>query len=194
MKIQEKIDILSILFQRPDEFVIDNINNGNLREMLGMAFPLFDLHELESSEYREELVNTIKKDYLYLFIGVSKPLASPYQSSYYRKHSRLMDKPAGRIIQIMKKWQIEVDESYRDLPDHIVNILNLLSILLNYREENTDPIIERELKEDIKTIVEDEEWLIRFRDNIKESEDVRFYSILADMLIEVMGQVREECQ
>lgn len=189
MKLIEKLDILSLLFSKPDDFIKERIKDKSLGEMLEMAFPQISFSEFLDDNYTKTLLEKIDKDYLYLFVGVSKPLASPYESSYYRKEARLMDKPARDIIRVMKKWGLELEENYKDLPDHIVSKLALNSFLLNYKEEVDEELLKKEIDKDLKKLNKDLGWISEFRKKIQENEEVVFYSKLAKALEDTMREI-----
>lgn len=185
----EKIDILAFLLSKPDEFLKERIKDRSVVEMLKTAFPNFYFDEFDD-EFLENLYNNIDSEYLYLFVGVSKPLASPYVSSYYREKSHLMDEPAKNVIAIMKKWGIKPYDSYKDLPDHIVSILALLSILENHLGDVEEPELKAEIKKDIDSIVRELDFLDRFLENIKREEKTGFYSKIVEILIETIGEMK----
>lgn len=189
MKLQEKLDILSLLYSKPDDFIKEKIIEGSLGEMLSTAFPHLSFEEFREEAYRKKLVEKISKDYLYLFVGVSSPLASPYESSYYRKDSHLMEKPARDIIKLMKKWGLEFEEDYKDLPDHIKAKLAILSLLLDHKENVQEEILKIEINKDIKTLTKDITWLETFKEKIKAGEEITFYSKIAQATIDTLKEL-----
>lgn len=188
--LKEKIDILTLLFSKPDEFIKDRIIEGNMGEMLETAFPNFKWEDFSDAEFNKNAAEKIERDYLYLFIGVSNPLASPYASSYYRKESRLMDKPARDNIKLMKKWGLEMEEDYKDLPDHILTTLNIVSVLLEHRENVEEEVLKREISQDIYNTIKNMEWLNTFKENILEHEEAKVYSKFTDALIETFQEMK----
>lgn len=188
--LREKIDILTLLFSKPDGFIKDRIIEGNMGEMLETAFPNFKWEDFSDEEFNKNAAEKIEKDYLYLFIGVSSPLASPYASSYYRKKSRLMDKPARDNIRLMKKWGLEMEESYKDLPDHILTTLNIISVLLEHKDNVEEEVLKKEISEDIYNTIKNMEWLEIFRERIAENEEAKVYSKFTDALIETFQEMK----
>lgn len=188
--LREKIDILTLLFSKPDGFIKDRIIEGNMGEMLETAFPNFKWEDFSDGEFNKNAAEKIEKDYLYLFIGVSSPLASPYASSYYRKKSRLMDKPARDNIRLMKKWGLEMEESYKDLPDHILTTLNIISVLLEHKDNVEEEVLKKEISEDIYNTIKNMEWIEIFRERIAENEEAKVYSKFTDALIETFQEMK----
>lgn len=178
----EKIDLLILLLSKPEDFLIDRIKDNSLEEMLTGAFPQISFENLKNEEQKEEIIKKIEKDHLYLFVGASKPLASPYESSYFRKESRLMDKPAKDHLKIMNKWGLTKDAEYKDLPDHILSKLNIISILLNHKEKVKEKELKLEIQKDIKELLKNETWTEEFVEKIKENEEVEFYSKIGEAL------------
>ena len=117
-------------------------------------------------------------------------MASPYASSYYRKESRLMDIPARDNIKLMKKWGLEMEEDYKDLPDHILTTLNIVSVLLEHRENVEEEVLKREISQDIYNTIKNMEWLNTFKENILEHEEAKVYSKFTDALIETFQEMK----
>lgn len=186
----DRIDILSLLFSKPDGFIEERILEGNMGEMLETAFPNLKWEDFSKDEFIKNAAEKIERDYLYLFIGVSSPLASPYASSYYKKESRLMDRPARDNIKLMKKWGLELEESYKDLPDHILTTLNIVSVLLAHKENVEEEVLKRELDQDIYNTIKNMEWLDKFRESILEHEEAKVYSKFTDALIETFQEMK----
>lgn len=186
IKLAEKVDVLALLFSKPNDFIIERIKDKTMREMLETAFPKFSWEDFSNEDFIENIVEKIERDYLYLFVGVSKPLASPYESSYFRKEPRLMDKPARKHIKLMEKWGLELDESFKDLPDHIVAKLSIISVLLRHKEEVDEEVLKAEIDKDIRAISQDLTWIENFKENIKENEEGHFYSKIAEALYDTL--------
>lgn len=189
MNLIEKIEILGLLFSKPDSFIKEKIENKQMGEMLSLAFPQISFKEFSNENFIKNVLENIDRDYLYLFVGVSKPLASPYESSYYRKNSRLMDEPARRNIKLMKKWGLELDEDYKDLPDHISANLFIVSTLLEFRKDVEEEILKEEVYKDIKSVIKNLEWIRIFREKIIENEEAKFYSKIALALEETLKEI-----
>lgn len=189
MKLQEKLNILSLLYARPDDFIKEKIADGSLGEMLEMAFPKRSFEEFKDESYRKTLEEKISKDYLYLFVGVSSPLASPYESSYYRKDSHLMEKPARDMIRIMKKWGLDFEDDYKDLPDHIRAKLAVIALLLDHRDKVEEEILKAEIDKDIKMLTKNMAWLEVFKEKILAGEEVSFYSKIAQATIDTLKEL-----
>jgi TorA maturation chaperone TorD len=89
---------------------------------LGEAFAAGDAQEL--------LV-----DYTRLFLGPVAALAQPYGSVWLEERQSLMQDSTLAVISLYEAGGVEVDEDFRDLPDHIVAELEFLYLLLFRRAE-----------------------------------------------------------
>lgn len=191
----EQIEFLSVLFSEPNEFLKHSIEDESLIKVLQEVFENYDFKDLKASLDDREVYEKIKRDWLYLYVGVSGPLATPYASTYYRRTSRLMDKPAKDILAIIKRWGIEVDDSYRDLPDHLSSILQVISVLLEIALYDERYIIEKEAVADIYTISKDtSKWIEEMKARTEEHETTKFYSIVADLITKTLEKLVKECE
>lgn len=190
MKVSAKLEILSLVFSDPKDFSLGVLEDkgleGVLIEVLGQDFA----NKFSNQAYREEIKNYLAHDYLYLFRGASKPLASPYASSYYRKDSRLMDKPAANIINIMKRWGLDLDEENKDLPDHVANICAILAFFLDQIDSTEEPILKEELSRDTDRIVNELSFIDDLYERIKANEKVAFYSLAALALKDTLREIK----
>lgn len=192
MKQVEKLEVLGLLLSKPDDFLITSIRENKLAEVLATVFPSEDWSRFSQGKYTQELLEYIARDYLYLFVGVSKPLASPYMSSYYRANSRLMDVPARNMLALMKKWGIEVDDEYRDLPDHFATVISLMSTLIKISFELEEEVLKAELTGDIEKLADDAcEFLPKVIEKASEFEKVKYYSIILSLANGEMEKLRQ---
>ncbi len=192
LKQVEKLEVLGLLLSKPDDFLITSIRENKLAEVLATVFPSEDWSRFSQGEYTQELLKYISRDYLYLFVGVSKPLASPYMSSYYRANSRLMDVPARNMLALMKKWGIEVDDEYRDLPDHFATVISLMSTLIKISFELKEEVLKAELTSDIEKLANDAcEFLPKVIEKVSEFEKVEYYSIILSLANDEMEKLRQ---
>lgn len=190
----DRVELLSLLFSKPKDFIKDSVLEGDMTKVLEESFPKFDWKDFRDKDFRKKVYDRLDKDYLYLFIGVSSPLASPYHSSYFRegKRSRLMDEPARKNIRIMKKWGLEPKEGEKELPDHIAFTLNIVGELLRHYNRVEEDVLKSELKEDILSIIEDRDWIYTFKDKILENEETGFYGKLVDPLLKTYEEIEKE--
>lgn len=85
--------------------------------LLGEAFASTDPQEL--------LV-----DYTRLFLGPTNTLAQPYGSVWLERRQALMQDSTAAVLALYAEAGYEIDEEFRDLPDHIAAELEFLYLLL----------------------------------------------------------------
>ncbi len=92
---------------------------GEHAQRLGAAFAAADLQDL--------LV-----DYTRLFLGAPQALAKPYASVWLSTDPELMQDSAMELQRLYAQGGFEMDEDFRDLPDHVAVELEFL-YLLNFQ-------------------------------------------------------------
>lgn len=92
---------------------------GDHAQRLGAAFAAADLQDL--------LV-----DYTRLFLGAPQALAKPYASVWLSNEPELMQDSAIELQKLYAQGGFEIDEDFRDLPDHVAVELEFL-YLLNFQ-------------------------------------------------------------
>lgn len=195
LEIKERIDFLSVLFSAPNEFLFGTISDNSLVTVLEEVFSNSDFSVLEKSLADSDAIAKIKRDWLYLYVGVSGPLATPYASSYYRSTHRLMDKPAKDILALNQRWGIEIEDSYVDMPDHLSSIIQTLSILLEIVIYDERDLIVSEAAADVYILSTDTlKWLGRLNIKTKENETITFYSKIVELIIESLENLKKECE
>jgi TorA maturation chaperone TorD len=87
------------------------------------------LGEAYSASPGEELL----VDYTRLFLGPARAIASPYGSSWLEGEAALMQATSAAVAGLYEAGGFEVDDAFRDLPDHVAVELEFLYLLL-FRE------------------------------------------------------------
>ena len=81
-------------------------------------------------------------DYTRLFLGPSHIIAKPYGSVWLDGEETLMQDSTMAVLEMYQEGGFEIDEDFRELPDHIAAELEFLYLLI-YRENearrNDDP-------------------------------------------------------
>lgn len=75
--------------------------------------------------------------YTRLFLGPPTVLAPPYASYYLDKNSSVMGPSTIRLIQLYRAAGLNLDEDFKEMPDHIAVILEFLYYLL-FKENLAD--------------------------------------------------------
>ncbi len=102
----------------------DSALNNNLLEQFDKLSKIFLYSD------KEEL----QREYSRLFIGPFHVLAPPY-GSYYLENGRLMGDSTVEVNNLYNEVGLVLNESFKDLPDHIIAELEFLSFL-TFNEEN----------------------------------------------------------
>lgn len=80
-------------------------------------------------------------DYTRLFLGAPQALAKPYASVWLTDEPELMQDSAMELLQFYAQGGFEIDDEFRDLPDHVaveLEFLYLLSYQLNQAQASED--------------------------------------------------------
>lgn len=77
-------------------------------------------------------LQTLLIDYTRLFLGPVNPLAQPYASHWLTGEKTLMQDTTVALLDLYAEGGFDIDESFRDLPDHVAAELEFL-YLLNHR-------------------------------------------------------------
>ena len=83
--------------------------------------------------FEREGPDTLLVDYTRLFLGPTNPAANPYGSFWLTAEKTLMQESTLAVQELYREGGFELDESFRELPDHIAAELEFLYLLI-YRE------------------------------------------------------------
>jgi len=112
-----------------EEKVFDSMLDAATRIHPDLAEHARRLGEAFSAEGPESLL----VDYTRLFLGPSKAIASPYGSVWTSGENALMQDSTMAVLALYLEGGFEVDDDFRELPDHIAAELEFLYLLI-YRE------------------------------------------------------------
>ena len=84
-------------------------------------------------EFRTSGIDTLLLDYTRLFLGPSHILAKPYGSIWLEDAKTVMGDSTMAVLELYKLGGFEIDEEFRELPDHIAVELEFLYLLI-FRE------------------------------------------------------------
>jgi TorA maturation chaperone TorD len=139
-----------------------------------------ELVEIFSSEDLEKL----KIEYARLFVGPFHVVAPPY-GSYYLENGKLMGDSTIEVISLYNQVGLVINESFKDLPDHIIAELEFL-IYLTHNQIN---FIEKEEYDNYKAISAIKEyfiesffntWVKKFNNIIINSSEQKFFKKMAN--------------
>lgn len=125
-------------------------------------------------------------DYTRLFLGPVHTLAKPYGSVWLSGESTLMQESTVAVLALYAEGGFEIDDDFRDLPDHIAAELEFLYMLL-FREaaarlrgdadaETANARLRRRLLEEHLG-----RWVGPFAAAVRSAAETSFYRALADL-------------
>lgn len=137
-------------------------------------------------EFRSSGVASLLRDYSRLFIGPMDILAKPYGSVWLDEAKTLMGDSTVAVLELYREADFEMDEEFKELPDHVAAELEFLYLLLFRENEarNADDkdrlaaaieLQRRFLKEHLGA------WIGQFTNAIRSSAQCGFYRELADL-------------
>ncbi|MDH5535838.1 MAG: molecular chaperone TorD family protein [Betaproteobacteria bacterium] len=112
-----------------EERLFDSMSGAASRISPELAAGARSLAEAFGAERLEHLL----VDYTRLFLGPTEILAKPYGSVWLDGEKTLMQDSTMAVVSLYEQAGFEMDESFRELPDHIAAELEFL-YLLTYRE------------------------------------------------------------
>ena len=86
-----------------------------------------------SAEFSAEEPESLLLDYTRLFLGPAHIVAKPYGSAWLEGENTLMGNSTMAVQELYHEGGFEIDEEFRELPDHIAAELEFLYLLI-YRE------------------------------------------------------------
>ena len=121
-----------------EEKVFDSMRDAATRIHPDLAAHARRLGEEFSAAGPESLL----LDYTQLFLGPNHIIANPYGSAWMSGEKTLMQDSTVAVEELYEEGGFEIDEDFRELPDHIAAELEFLYLLI-YRENearrNDDP-------------------------------------------------------
>ena len=132
-------------------------------------------------------LDELRVDYTRLFLNPGAPLAAPYESMWVaRKDPMAAEQVNQSVLAIYREGGFDMDEGFRDLPDHIAAELEFLYTLL-FREARTalsGPDGERQAVIALRQRFIDlhlGRWIEPLADAMREGAESGLYRALADL-------------
>ena len=148
-------------YQPGPEFAEENLFDSML-DAASRIHPDFaaDARRL-GEEFAAEEAESLLLDYTRLFLGPTQIIAQPYGSVWLDAEKTLMGSSTIAVQELYKEGGFEIDESFRELPDHIAAELEFLYLLI-FRENAAHQNGKAE-EHDRETIQGDEEPIAEVR-------------------------------
>ncbi len=143
------------------------------------------LNQLNKAGKQYDSLEKLLVEYSKLFLGPDKLLAPPY-GSYYLNDKTTMGASTTEVIKIYEKLDLELSDSFQDLPDHISLELYFLAYLVEQQlvlQQEKGSAAGRNVLKWQNYFLENYlyPWQDEFTDKIKSNYDSDFYSPLADI-------------
>lgn len=85
--------------------------------------------------FAAEDLQTLLVDYTRLFLGPAQALAQPYGSYWLKAPAQTQDNPPLTLLDLYSEGGFEIDEEFRELPDHVAVELEFLYLLTFTRHQ-----------------------------------------------------------
>jgi len=135
----------------------------------------------------EELLDKLKDEYTYLFIGPNKLPAPPWESVYLTKERVLFQESTLNVRRAYLKYSFLPANYPHEADDHLGLELDFMAILSQKAEEH----FEKDQIEEMKAVLEDQKaflqehlllWIDDFANDIQKSKTQHFYPLMADLV------------
>lgn len=146
-------------------------------------------------EFRRSGIEELLLDYTRLFLGPVQILAKPYGSVWLEENKTLMGESTMAVLELYREADFDMDEEFRELPDHVAVELEFLYLLI-FRENEARMSGDRArlgAMLDLQKRFLDRHlgrWIPKFTAAVGESAQCGFYRQLADL---TESFVRKQC-
>jgi TorA maturation chaperone TorD len=139
-----------------------------------------------AQDFRAARLEDLLVDYTRLFIGPVNMFAKPYGSYWLDEEKTLMGESTMAVQDLYHEAEFEIDEEFKELPDHIAVELEFLYLLLFRENEARIALDAPKLSEALELQrrflkVHLGAWIGKFADAIRSSAYCGFYRELAEL-------------
>lgn len=120
-------------YQPGPEFSEEKVFDSMLAAASRLHPDLAEHARLLGEGFAAEGAENLLLDYTRLFLGPNHIIAKPYGSVWLEQQGSLMGESTVAVLALYKEGGFEIDEEFRELPDHIAAELEFLYLLV-YRE------------------------------------------------------------
>jgi TorA maturation chaperone TorD len=165
-----------------EEKVFDSMLSAAIRIHPDLAAQARRLGEAFAAEGAEDLL----LDYTRLFLGPNHIIAKPYGSVWLDQDGPLMGDSTVAVLSLYQEGGFDIDEGFRELPDHIAAELEFLYLLI-FRENEAHQLgkpKEQEIKAALRKRFLGEHlgrWVTPFTTAVREGAETLYYRELAEL-------------
>lgn len=120
-------------YQPGPEFAEEKVFDSMLAAAIRIHPDLVEGARRLGEKFVEEDADDLLLDYTRLFLGPNHIIAKPYGSIWLEQQETVMGDSTLAVLALYKEGGFEMDDSFRELPDHIAAELEFLYLLI-YRE------------------------------------------------------------
>lgn len=176
---------LSACYYEPaPEFAEENLFHSMLVAAASIHPDLADSARRLGEAFAAQDLQTLLVDYTRLFLGPMQALASPYGSSWLSAPVQTEENPPLAVLDLYSAGGFEIDEEFRELPDHVAVELEFLYLLIFNKNQasqagNMDDLTLTELLQRRFLGEHLGVWMGPFAAAVKAGADTAFYRELA---------------
>lgn len=176
---------LSACYYEPaPEFAEENLFHSMLVAAASIHPDLADSARKLGEAFAAQDLQTLLVDYTRLFLGPMQALASPYGSSWLSAPVQTEENPPLVVLDLYSAGGFEIDEEFRELPDHVAVELEFLYLLIFNKNQasqagNMDDLTLTELLQRRFLGEHLGVWMGPFAAAVKAGADTAFYRELA---------------
>ena len=165
-----------------EERIFDSMRDAASRIEPLLATRALQLGDAFKTERREHLL----VDYARLFLGPPRAIARPYESAWTGGEDVVMKDSTLSVLKLYEEGGLEIDQNFRELPDHIAAELEFFYLLL-FRENQLQRSGQREqlaALSDLRGRFLQEHlgaWAAPFAAAVVDGAETAFYRELADL-------------
>lgn len=185
---------LAACYYQPErDFTQEKLFESMARAAGQVEGPLADLATRLGQACAAASLDQLLVDYTRLFLGPMRILAKPYGSFWLTGEHALMQDATLAVLALYGEGGFELDESFRELPDHVAAELEFLYLLLfraaaahqRYADDERatiERLRERFLAEHLGR------WVAPFTAAVRDGAQTDFYRTLAELTAKVVAR------
>lgn len=178
---------LSACFYEPTPMFAEEHMFESMREAARHLNPeLADRVRRLGEAFASQDQQTLLVDYSRLFLGPVNPLARPYGSFWLTGESPLMQDSTMAVLGLYSEGGFDIDEEFRDLPDHVAVELEFLYVL-TFRHHQAMRDGDRAAGAAVATLRQRflaehlGAWITPFTNAMRDGAETAFYRELAEL-------------